>query len=47
MVGPFESIDAFEKTQRNITNSQGYSQLYKIYVSINNFSDKVEKIVIN
>jgi hypothetical protein len=47
MVGPFESIDAFEKTERNITNSQGYSQLYKIYVSINNFSDKVEKIIIN
>lgn len=47
MVGPFESIDAFEKTQRIVTNAQGYPQLYKIYVSINNFSDKVEKIVIN
>jgi len=47
MVGPFESIDAFNKIERNVVNAQGYSQLYKIYVSINNFSDKVEKIVIN
>ena len=47
MVGPFESIDAFAKIIRNVVNAQGYSQAYKIYVSINNFSDKVEKIVIN
>jgi predicted acyltransferase (DUF342 family) len=47
MVGPFESVDAFTKIIRNVVNEQGYSQLYKIYVSINNFSDKVEKIIIN
>jgi len=47
MVGPFESIGAFEKFEKNVTNAQGHTQLYKIYVSINNFSDKVEKIVIN
>ena len=47
MVGPFESIDAFTKIIRNVVNAQGYSQPYKIYVSANNFSDKVEKIIIN
>ena len=47
MVGPFESVDAFTKIERNVINAQGYSQAYKIYVSINNFSDKVEKIIIN
>ena len=47
MVGPFESVDAFTKIIRNVVNAQGYTQAYKIYVSINNFSDKVEKIVIN
>jgi len=47
MVGPFESIDAFTKIIRNVKNAQNYTQAYKIYVSINNFSDKVEKIVIN
>ena len=47
MVGPFESVDAFTKIIRNVVNAQGYSQPYKIYVSINNFSDKVEKIIIN
>ena len=46
-VGPFESVDAFTKIIRNVVNAQGYRQLYKIYVSINNFSDKVEKIIIN
>jgi UDP-3-O-[3-hydroxymyristoyl] glucosamine N-acyltransferase len=47
MVGPFESLDAFTKIIRNVVNAEGYSQPYKIYVSINNFSDKVEKIIIN
>ena len=47
MVGPFESVDAFTKIVRNVINAQGHSQAYKIYVSINNFSDKVEKIIIN
>ena len=47
MVGPFESIDAFTKIIRNVVNAQGYSQSYKIYVSTNNFSDKVEKIIIS
>ena len=47
MVGPFESIDAFTQIVRDVVNAQGYTQSYKIYVSINNFSDKVEKIVIN
>ena len=47
MVGPFESVDAFTKIIRNVVNAQGYSQPYKIYVSANNFSDKVEKIIIN
>jgi hypothetical protein len=47
MVGPFESVDAFTKIIRNVVNAEGYSQPYKIYVSINNFSDKVEKIIIN
>ena len=46
MVGPFESIDAFTKVTRSVVNAQGYVQLYNIYVSINNFSDKVEKIEI-
>ena len=47
MVGPFESVDAFNKIIRNVVNAQGFSQPYKIYVSINNFSDKVEKIIVN
>jgi hypothetical protein len=47
MVGPFESVDAFTKIIRIVVNAEGYSQPYKIYVSINNFSDKVEKIIIN
>ena len=47
MVGPFESIDAFTKIIRNVVNAQGYSQSYKIYVSTNNFLDKVEKIIIS
>ena len=47
MVGPFESVDAFTKIIRNVVNAQGYIQPYKIYVSANNFSDKVEKIIIN
>ena len=47
MVGPFESVDAFTKIVRNVINEQGHSQAYKIYVSINNFSDKVEKIIVN
>jgi predicted acyltransferase (DUF342 family) len=47
MVGPFESVDAFTKIIRNVVNAEGYSQPYKIYVSANNFSDKVEKIIID
>lgn len=47
MVGPFESLDAFTKYEKNVVNAQGYRVSYKIYISINNFSDKVEKIVIN
>jgi hypothetical protein len=45
-VGGFESINAFTKSTINITNAQGYSQSYKVYVSNNNFSNDVSNITI-
>ena len=45
-VGGFESINSFTKSTINITNAQGYTQSYKLYVSNNNFSANVTNIII-
>ena len=45
-VGGFESINSFTKSILDITNAQGYTQSYKLYVSNNNFSSNVTNIII-
>jgi hypothetical protein len=45
-VGGFESINSFTKSIIDITNAQGYTLSYKLYVSNNNFSQNVTNIII-
>lgn len=44
MVGVFESLPAFNKITRNVTNAQGVTTSYYIYVSQNVFSEDVNLI---
>ena len=37
LVGGFESINSFTKSIQSVTNSSGYTQNYKVYISNNNF----------
>ena len=44
-IGGFESKDAFTLTTKSVTNAQGYSVSYNIYVSNNKFSSTVGNII--
>jgi hypothetical protein len=45
MVGGFESIDAYIKTTRNLTNALGYTESYDIYVQKNASTDTIKLII--
>jgi hypothetical protein len=46
LVGGFESINSFTKSIQSVTNSSGYTQNYKVYISNNNFSANLNSIII-
>jgi hypothetical protein len=46
LVGGFESINSFTKSIQSVTNSSGYTQNYKVYMSNNNFSANLNSIII-
>ncbi len=46
-VGGFESLGTFTRTTRSVTNAQGYTQNYNIYVSTNSVGASVNNIIIN